>query len=256
MSPLRLSVSEVVPSDRLAVAFVRVEGSAGMSRNRRHDLDLADQDLEEVAEELWNLAEAGRDSIADLRAVSKVQALDATLDLLCRRRLADIEGDRLILTPDGSALGGRQVRRNRLAETLLTIVLEIRDERAVERTACVMEHVLDSAITDSICAFLGHPRFCPHGKPIPRGTCCDESRRTVEPLVLPLDVFPIGETGRIVYIAAREPERLVRLSHLGVVPGATIRLTQSRPAAILRLGETVIAVEPEIAGEIFVKRVD
>jgi hypothetical protein len=34
-----------------------------------------------------------------------------------------------------------------------------------------------------------------------------------------------------------------------------VRLTQSRPAAILKVGETMLAVEPEIAGEIYVKRV-
>lgn len=227
-----------------------------MSRNRRHDVDFADQDLEEIAEELWNLYEGGSESLTDLRGVSSVQGLDAAVELLRRRGLAHVDGDRVTLTETGRALGGRQVRRNRLAETLLTTVLEIADELAVERTACVMEHVLDSAITDSICAFLGHPRFCPHGKPIPRGACCLASTRTVEPLVRPLAELPVGEAGRIVYIASREPDRLMRLSHLGVVPGAIVRLTQSRPAAILRLGETVLAVEPEIAGEIYVKRVD
>lgn len=227
-----------------------------MSRNRRHDVDFADQDLEEIAEELWNLYEGGSESLTDLRGVSSVEGLDAAVELLRRRGLALVQGDRVTLTESGRALGGRQVRRNRLAETLFTTVLDVADERAVERTACVMEHVLDSAITDSICAFLGHPRFCPHGKPIPRGACCLASTRTVEPLVRPLAELPVGEAGRIVYIASREPDRLMRLSHLGVVPGAIVRLTQSRPAAILRLGETVLAVEPEIAGEIYVKRVD
>ncbi|HYK40882.1 MAG TPA: metal-dependent transcriptional regulator [Thermoanaerobaculia bacterium] len=226
-----------------------------MSRNRRHDVDLADQDLEEVAEELWNLHEGGSESLSDLKGVSSVVAVDAAVDLLCRRGMAEVRGDRVILTPAGRALGGRQVRRNRLGETLLTTVLEVTDERAVERTACVMEHVLDAAITDSICAFLGHPAFCPHGKPIPRGACCEASTRTIEPLVRPLAELPVGQEGRIVYIAAKDPERLMRLSHLGVVPGAAVRLTQSRPAAILRIGETVLAVEPEIAGEIYVKRV-
>ena len=226
-----------------------------MSLNHRHDLDLADQDLEEVAEELWNLYEAGSESLSELKAVSSVQALGAAVDLLGRRGLAEVSGDRVTLTETGRALGSRQVRRNRLGETLLTTVLEVSDAQAVERTACVMEHVLDSAITDSICAFLGHPRFCPHGKPIPRGACCDAVMGMVEPLVRPLDRLPIGQEGRIVYIAARQPERLMRLSHLGVVPGAIVRLTQSRPAAILRVGETMLAVEPEIAGEIYVKRV-
>jgi len=33
-------------------------------------------------------------------------------------------------------------------------------------------------MTDSICSFLGHPKFCPHGKPIPRGACCLQAEKT------------------------------------------------------------------------------
>jgi DtxR family Mn-dependent transcriptional regulator len=59
----------------------------------------------------------------------------------------------------------------------------------------------------------------------------------------------------VVYIAPREPARLIRLSNLGVVPGATVRLQQRSPAAVLRVGETTLAVDADVAGEIYVKRV-
>jgi len=36
-----------------------------------------------------------------------------------------------------------------------------------------MEHIIDPEVTASICSFLGHPRKCPHGKPIPSGNCCE-----------------------------------------------------------------------------------
>jgi DtxR family Mn-dependent transcriptional regulator len=111
-------------------------------------------------------------------------------------------------------------------------------------------------MTDSICAFLGHPRFCPHGKPIPPGPCCRCLTRPIEPLVGPLGSLAVGERGRIVYIVPREPERLVRLSVLGIVPGVEIALVQKSPAAVLRVGETTLAVDPEIAAEIYVKRID
>lgn len=225
-----------------------------MSPDRRHDQDLADQDVEEVAEDLWTLHEQGSDRVEDLRALSRVSDLDAALDRMSRRGLARNEAERVKLTGAGRELAERQVRRHRLGETLFTTVLEVGDEKAVDRTACVMEHVVDAAITDSICAFLGHPRFCPHGKSIPPGPCCRALTQTVEPLVAPLDRLPIGQEGRIVYIAPREPDRLVRLAHLGVVPGATVRLQQSSPAAVIRIGETTLAVDPAIAGEIYVKR--
>jgi DtxR family Mn-dependent transcriptional regulator len=220
-----------------------------------HEKDLVDQDVEEVAEELWTLGEQGRDRIEDLRETTQVALLDAALAKLASRGLARTSDGRVVLTPDGRALAELQVRRHRLGETLFMTVLEVKDDREVNRTACVLEHVLGDGLTDSICAFLGHPKSCPHGKPIPPGPCCRSLSRTVEPLVQPLDRLGVGERGRIVYIVPREPERLVRFSNLGIVPGATVGLQQRSPAAVLRVGETTLAVDPAIAGEIYVRKV-
>jgi DtxR family Mn-dependent transcriptional regulator len=220
-----------------------------------HDKDLADQDIEELAEELWTLGEQGLEGVGDLRSTSQVAELDAALSELVRRGLAWIHEEHVTLTPAGRQLAERQVRRHRLAESLFMTVLEVKDDASVNRTACVMEHVLDAGLTESICTFLGHPQSCPHGKPIPAGTCCRSLTRTLEPLVQPLDRLPVGQEARVVYIAPREPARLVRLSNLGVVPGAILHLQQRSPAAVLRIGETTLAVEPEVAGEIYVKRV-
>jgi DtxR family transcriptional regulator, Mn-dependent transcriptional regulator len=217
--------------------------------------DLADQDIEEVAEELWTLNERGLDRIEDLRASSEVAVLDAALDELSRRGLVRVEAGRFALTSEGRSLASRQVRRHRLAEVLFTTVLEVRDESAVDRTACVMEHVLGAGLADAICAFLGHPRACPHGKPIPQGPCCHELSQTIEPLVQPLDRLPAGTEGRIVYIVPRDRERLAPLTNLGIVPGAHVRVRQKVPAFVLALGETVLALDPAIAGEIYVKKV-
>lgn len=220
-----------------------------------HEKEFANQDVEELAEELWTLAEQGRDRLVDLRATSQVTRLGHALGQLIRRGLAWVADDQVTLTAAGRELAERQVRRHRLAESLFTTVLEIRDDASVNRTACVIEHVLDAAMTDSICTFLGHPRVCPHGKGIPAGPCCRSLTRTLEPLVQPLDQLPVGQEARVVYIAPREPARLVRLSNFGIVPGATLHLQQRGPAAVLRIGETTLAMEPEVAGEIYVKRV-
>ena len=221
----------------------------------RHDEDMASQDVEEVAEDIWTLKEEGQEDVSHLRGQSRVPQLDRTLARMERFNLLRLEGGKVRLTPQGQELAERQVRRHRLAEMLFTAVLEVRDEQAVDRTACVMEHVLDGNLTDSVCAFIGHPRLCPHGKPIPSGPCCRSLSRPSEPLVQPLQGLAPGEWGRIVHIVPREPRRLTRLSSLGVVPGATVRLQQKSPAVILRVGETTLAIEREFAGEIYVKRV-
>jgi len=219
-----------------------------------HDRDLADQDAEELAEELWTLAEEGEDRLAELRSRSQVTGVERVVGQLVRRGLARVDGEHVLLTDSGRVLAERQVRRHRLAEVLFTTVLEVRDDEAVNRAACVMEHVLSASLTDSVCAFLGHPRRCPHGKPIPAGACCRSFSDTVEPLVQPLDRLAVGQTAQIVYIAPREPGRLLKLSSLGVLPGVTLRLQQRSPAAVLRIGETTLAIDPEIAGEIFVRK--
>jgi DtxR family transcriptional regulator, Mn-dependent transcriptional regulator len=171
------------------------------------------------------------------------------------RGLAALQpGARVSLTEAGRQLAQRQVRRHRLTEILFTTVLEVADDAAVDRTACVIEHVLDAAMTDSVCAFLGHPQRCPHGKAIPAGACCGSFSRPLEPLVQPLARLAPGAAGRIVHIVPREPGRLVRLASLGVVPGARLRLQQTWPAVVIRIGETTLALESDVAGEIFVKR--
>ncbi|HKF41681.1 MAG TPA: FeoA family protein [Thermoanaerobaculia bacterium] len=78
---------------------------------------------------------------------------------------------------------------------------------------------------------------------------------TADPLVQPLDRLDVGESGRIVYIVPRETGRLVRLSNLGIVPGATVGLLQKSPAAVIRVAETTLALDSSIAAEIYVRRI-
>ena len=72
--------------------------------------------------------------------------------------------------------------------------------------------------------------------------------------VQPLRCLAPGESGRIVHITAGDAGRLRRLSMLGVVRGAIVHLQQTRPAAVIRVAETTVALEPEIADQIHVCR--
>jgi putative ABC transport system ATP-binding protein len=76
------------------------------------------------------------------------------------------------LTPRGREKAGSIIRRHRLAERLFTDSLAMDSESEIEQQACKFEHILSPEATDKICAFLGHPRTCPHGAPIPMGPCC------------------------------------------------------------------------------------
>jgi DtxR family Mn-dependent transcriptional regulator len=218
-----------------------------------HQRELADQELEHIAAELWALDERGGSDVEELRGATRAECLDESLENLASRHLISREGTKVRLTPEGRELAKGLVRRHRLAEFLFSTVLDIQDDRAVNRTACVMEHVLSPSVTDSVCAFLGHPKFCPHGKPIPPGVCCRSFSNAVEPLVQPLDQLAVGRSAKIVYIVPRDPARLVKLSDLGLVPGVSVRLQQKRPATMVAVGETTLALDRDITSEIYVK---
>ena len=82
------------------------------------------------------------------------------------------------LTPRGRNKAGSIIRRHRLAERLFTDSLAMDSETEIEQQACKFEHILSPGATDKICAFLGHPKTCPHGAPIPPGPCCQGKQRS------------------------------------------------------------------------------
>jgi DtxR family Mn-dependent transcriptional regulator len=214
---------------------------------------------EEILEHVFTEREGGRDAAAGILAASAsehapdVRAGD--LAGLAAAGLLRLDGDHVLLTPDGEARARDVVRRHRLTERLFRDLLDL-GGRTMEDQACEFEHILSREATDSVCTLLGHPPTCPHGKPIPPGGCCGELQRTVRPLVTGLRTFDVGATGRIVFIAPKFHDRMDRLAALGVIPGSTIRLHQRSPSYVIEVGETTIALDPEIAGEIYVKPVD
>ncbi len=177
--------------------------------------------------------------------------------------LAALEGAGLLrraagnvaLTAEGERRARDVVRRHRLTERLFRDLLAAGDS-TMEAQACELEHILSPEATESVCTLLGHPPTCPHGKPIPPGPCCGTAQRTLRPLVTGLMSFELGTPARIVFIAPRFHDRMDRLAALGVIPGSEIRLHQRSPSYVIEVGETTIALDPEIASEVFVKPVE
>lgn len=209
--------------------------------------------LEEIAEEIWSLAESGDNTWERLTTGSKVDGPAAVFRSMQSQGLADLRGDRVVLSPAGEEIARAVVRRHRLAEMLFSQVMALKDDVA-NSTACEVEHILSAEVTDSVCTFLGHPPHCPHGKPVPRGRCCEIFQREVSPLVSPLLDLRLGEQARIVFITPKALGSLDRIATLGVVPGASIRLRQKRPSVVLEVGQTTIALDRQIAADVYVRR--
>ena len=183
--------------------------------------------------------------------------LDPETEVLARR-LADsglvrLDGDRLELAGEGEARARVLVRCHRLAERLLHDVLQVPPAQS-EQTACLMEHVLSPAVADAVCAFLGHPPTSPSGAAIPSGDCCTAREREVRPVVMSLRDLELGRPARIVFMSQQFHRRVDRLGAYGVVPGSIVRLRQKRPSYVLEIEGTSLALDPDVAQEIYVRR--
>jgi DtxR family Mn-dependent transcriptional regulator len=73
------------------------------------------------------------------------------------------------LTESGEQVGSGMMRNSRLLEVLMDSALKVEID---EEMVCGIEHHMNQQFTDALCTMLKHPRKCPHGHAIPRGTCC------------------------------------------------------------------------------------
>ena len=207
---------------------------------------------DEILELLWTLREDGKTTRADLIRSTEEERPESILEELLSAGHVSAEGEAIRLTQSGEERARGIIRRHRLAEVLLQNLFEL-DNVQLESSACQFEHILSETVTESVCTFLGHPPICPHGRPIPRGECCDRIRTEIRPLVARLSDASLGVPVRIVFITPKSKKRLEKLSALGIVPGSRLRLLQRNPSFVVQIGQTTVAVDRDITDEIYVK---
>ncbi len=210
--------------------------------------------IDEALELIWVLEEEGHRDIDRFSLSSDDADVTVLLDTLNDEGFINISDGSIHLTEMGRKIARGLIRRQRLAERLFTDVFEM-PENTVLDDACKMEHILSEELTESVCTFLGHPPTCPHGKPIPRGECCKKLKVEVTPVVTRLSEFEVGAVGKITFIVPSDPSRLSKLNSLGISAGSVIKFIQKVPSCVLQIDETTVAIDPEIAREIYLKKV-
>jgi putative ABC transport system ATP-binding protein len=130
--------------------------------------------FDDVLQQLWERVESGSapNVCADGPSMLENRSLLLAMEHL---QLVIPENGGFALSAKGRLRASDIIRRHRLAEVLFRDTFEIRSNDQIESNACVLEHVLSPEVTESICKFLKHPTQCPHGRPIPRGQCCEQS---------------------------------------------------------------------------------
>ena len=158
---------------------------------------MTEQGQDEILELLWTLREERKASRAEVLRSAAEPGPDRLLEELVEGGMVDASGEEILLTKSGEDRARGIIRRHRLAEVLLHNLFDL-DDPQLENSACQFEHILSEPVVESVCTFLGHPPACPHGRPVPRGECCNRIRTEIRPLVMPLTEASLGATVRIV----------------------------------------------------------
>jgi DtxR family Mn-dependent transcriptional regulator len=153
------------------------------------------------------------------------------------------------LSPSGRTVAARVVRRHRLIELFLVRTLELNWDK-VHEEAELMEHAVSDHLIDRIDEFLGHPKFDPHGDPIPGddGTFATRQEQT-------LAHCKPGTCFRVVRVTNQDAAFLRYISETGLPLDAKGTVVENRPEAGimgLSLAEENITIARESADDILV----
>jgi putative ABC transport system ATP-binding protein len=165
------------------ILMVTHDASIGQLADRRIDLahgrlaQITEFSTEEeirfdhLLEQVWLCGEQG--TLAELGRIRQngMQDAAAVIARLKDLGLLEVHKNLVALTTRGENRARDIVRRRRLAERLLTDTFSVAESEA-DSHACKFEHIISPELDQRICTFLGHPTTCPHGNPIPPGTCC------------------------------------------------------------------------------------
>lgn len=203
---------------------------------------------DEILEHLWKMKEDGIGALDSLEKSFDSAIDQVMIDGLTAQGLVviDKEKNTIALTEKGEAQARRIIRAHRLAERLVHDVL--REE--FEVGACEFEHTLTPELIDGICTLLGHPRECPHGKPIPEGACCKRIDKSAQCMVVPLTDLTVGMSAEIAYVQCRNDQQMHRLDGLQLRPGAKVKLHQKYPTFVIECEGMSIALDVNIASNI------
>jgi DtxR family Mn-dependent transcriptional regulator len=177
--------------------------------------------FEEYSETIYELAEDGFDviqaRIAERLGVSR-PAVSEMIHRMEREGLVAVgDGGLVTLTDDGRTLARQVVRRHRLAERILTDVLQLSWAEA-HHEAGKWEHVISPVVEQAMVRLLGSPTTCPHGNPIPGADYQEPDHAHQLSELAPNTEFTVN---RIPEELEFEPGELEFLESIGMKPGRT-----------------------------------
>ena len=188
---------------------------------------------------IWEVAGTGSASTKDVAGRLSISPASVTNMFARLGEVGLVEYERYhgaSLTEAGLAEALRLVRRHRLIETFLTEHLGYPWEE-VHEEAERLEHAVSDVFTERLADLLGHPKYDPHGDPIPTAqgaVALDDSR--------PLSESEAGRRVCISRVGHKDTPMLAYMREHGLVPGKPLNVKEVRAV------DGVVTVEDECGG--------
>jgi DtxR family Mn-dependent transcriptional regulator len=172
---------------------------------------------------VYHLSNVGENDVSTNAIAEEMQTKAASVsDML--RRLSEKElviykkyqGVKISETGKKSAL--QVIRKHRLWEVFLVEKLKFNWDQ-VHEIAEQLEHIKSPLLIERLDEFLGHPKFDPHGDPIP-----DENGEFKEKPQIPLAEGALNASGIVVAVKDTNPLFLQHLDRIGIYLGAKTKI--------------------------------
>lgn len=155
------------------------------------------------------------------------------------------------LSPEGKKIALAIIRKHRLWEYFLVEKLQFGWDE-VHEVAEELEHITSKKLIDKLDAFLGNPRFDPHGDPIPDGN----GRLPVQTQINLTDL-PVNTDATVSAVGSQSKELLHLLQHKKINIGAKLQVKKKfafdNSIEIKINGQNPFTISQQLAQTLFVK---
>ncbi|WP_369048814.1 metal-dependent transcriptional regulator [Tenacibaculum sp. UWU-22] len=157
----------------------------------------------------------------------------------------------VILTDFGKITAISIVRRHRLWEVFLAVKLNFSWDE-VHEVAEQLEHIKSPKLIEELDAFLGFPKYDPHGDPIPnkQGDLLSVKKTLLSTLVK-------NESGVFVGVNDSSPTFLQYLDKIGITLGETIKVLEKEPfdnSLSIKINHEKVSISNKIAANLYIQK--
>jgi DtxR family Mn-dependent transcriptional regulator len=153
------------------------------------------------------------------------------------------------LTPEGERIALGIIRKHRLWEYFLVEKLDFKWDE-VHEMAEELEHISSTELIDRLDKFMDHPKYDPHGDPIP-----DRDGQFKRQELKPVSALAVGQAGIVAGVGDHSPAFLQYLEKTSLVLGTQLQVVDVvgyDHSVILEINDKRINISREVAKNLLV----